>query len=117
VYGLSLGCVAGGCPGSEVQLGGGAAPGTMIHAAGGTLAYTAGDSYSREVRVVSLDCLNSGGCSPQTALAGAAAGLVSPDGASVVVEQQGVGLNVLNLASGTTTQLSDGGALAKARWN
>jgi hypothetical protein len=89
----------------------------MIHAAGGTLAYTAGDSYNREVRVLSLDCLSSGGCSPQTALTGAAAGLVSPDGASVVVEQQGVGLNVLNLASGATTHLSDGGALATARWN
>ena len=92
----------------------------MIHAAGGTLAYTgypAGNTYDREVRVVSLSCLESGGCSPQTALGGAVAGLVSPDGASLVVEQQGVGLNVLNLASGTTTHLSDGGALAAARWN
>lgn len=118
VFALSLGCAdSGTCAGSAAQLGGGPAPGTMIHAAGGTLAYTAGDSYSREVRIVPLDCLSSGGCSPQTALTGAAAGLVSPDGASVVVDQTGVGLNVLNLSSGTTTYLSDGGALATARWN
>lgn len=117
VFGLWLGCATSSCSGSAVPLGGSAAPGTMIHAAGGTLAYTAGDSYSREVRVVSLSCLTSGGCSPQSVLSGAASGLVSPDGASVVVEQQGAGLNVLNLTNGTTANLSDGGALATARWN
>lgn len=122
IFGTWLGCAsAGSCAGSAVQLGGNAAPGTMIHAAGGVLAYTGytadpNNSYDREVRVVSLGCVNSGGCAAQSVLGSALSGLVSPDGSSVVVEQIGVGLSVLNLSSLSTSYLSDGGVLATARW-
>jgi hypothetical protein len=122
VYGLWLGCAASGtCAGSAVQLGGNAVPGTMMHAAGGLLAYTGyatdpNNAYDREVRVVSLGCVNSGGCNAQSVLAGAVAGLVSPNGDSIVVEQVGAGLNILNLSALSTSYLSDGGLITTARW-
>jgi hypothetical protein len=122
VYGLWLGCAASGtCAGSAVQLGDNAVPGAMIHAAGGMLAYTgygadANNAYDREVRIVALGCVNSGGCSAQSALTGAVSGLVSPSGESVVVEQVGTGLSILNLSTLSTSFLSDGGLLATARW-
>jgi hypothetical protein len=122
IYALWLGCAeSGACAGSAITLGGSAVPNTMIHMGGGVLAYTGysadpNNPNDRDVRVVSLGCLNSGGCSPQSVLGGAVAGLVAPDGGSMVVEQLGVGLNVLNLSSLSTTYLSDGGALVTARW-
>jgi hypothetical protein len=122
VFAIWLGCIdAGACVGSALTLGSTAAPGTMLHADGGILAYTGysadpNNPNDRDVRVVSLNCLNSGSCSPQSVLGGAVAGLVSPDGSSLVVEQVGVGLSVLNLSSLGTTYLSDGGELVAARW-
>ena len=121
VFAVWLGCVdSGACLGSAVTLGS-TAPGTFIHADGGILAYTGysadpNNPNDRDVRVVALNCLSSGACSSQSVLGGAVAGLVSPDGSSVVVEQVGVGLNVLNLSSLSTTYLSDGGELVTARW-
>jgi hypothetical protein len=123
IFAIWLGCAdSGSCAGTGVQLGSSAAPGTMLHVSGNVLAYTGytadpNNPNDRETRVVSLDCLNSGGCSPQPVLGGAVAGLVSPDGGNVIVEQVGVGLNVLSLSSLSTTYLSDGGALVTARWN
>ena len=122
VFAIWLGCVdSGACAGTAITLGTTAAPGTLLHVNGGVLAYTGysanpNDPNDRDVRVVSLNCLNSGSCSPQSVLGGAVAGLVSPDGSSVVVEQVGVGLSVLNLSSLSTTYLSDGGSLVTARW-
>lgn len=122
VYALWLGCAdSGACAGTAIPLGTGAAPNTMIHEAGGILAYTGynadpNNPSDRDVRLVSLGCLNSGGCAAQSVLGGAVAGLVAPDGGSVVVEQVGVGLNVLNLSNLGITYLSDGGSLVSARW-
>lgn len=124
VQAVNLNCVgAGSCLSAAQTIGENAAPQARVHASGGTLVYTAYTSdpnnpNDREVRGVDLGCLNSGACQPVTVLGGAVAGLVSPDGRYVIVEQLGSGLSSLDLASGNLAYLSDAGApLLKARWN
>ena len=127
---VNLGCVgAGNCAGSAVTLGANAAPQTMLHIAARTLAYTAyaqdpNNLNDREVRIVNLNCLNDpASCAAQTFLGGAVAGLLSPDGGALIVEQAGSGMNILNLGTLASTYLSDlpGGTpgsplLTAARW-
>lgn len=123
VQALPLSCVeAQNCQGVALTLGTNVAPQTMMDIGGTALVYTAytQDPYNaadREVRVVDLNCLgNPPGCAPRPALSGAVAGLVSPDGAYVVVEQGGT-LSTLRLADGQLTHQADGGLLSRARWN
>lgn len=127
---VNLGCVgAGNCAASAVTLGANAAPQTMLHVAARTLAYTAyaqdpNNLNDREVRIVNLNCLNDpASCAAQTFLGGAVAGLLSPDGGALIVEQAGSGMNILNLGTLASTYLSDlpGGSpgsplLMAARW-
>jgi hypothetical protein len=75
------------------------------------------------VRLVSLGCLgNPSSCQPTTLLAQAAAGLLSPDGKYVVVDQIGTGINALQIASLNLNSMSDplggqlGAGLVWARW-
>jgi hypothetical protein len=121
---VNLNCVgAGDCLNAAQTLGGNAAPRTRVQAMGGTLVYTAYTSdpnnpNDREVRGVDLGCLNGGGCNPVTVMGSAVAGLLSPNGRYVIIEQMGSGLSSLDLATGNTAYLSDAGApLLKARWN
>lgn len=121
VKAADLACVqVGGCVENAVTLGGNAAPQTMLHIGGGTLVYTA-QNGGYEVRAVDLRCLsNPASCQAVPVLSGAIAGLVSPDGAYVVVEQVGGGLNALRLTDGQLTYLSDPAGqslLPYARWN
>ncbi len=119
---LDLTCAASDiCPQSAVLLAPNAAPQTAISVANERLVYTgyaqnASDPNDREVRVVNLACLTSGGCAAQTVLAGAAAGALSPDGRYLLVESAN-GLESLDLSSGARAYLSDrGAALNRARW-
>jgi hypothetical protein len=124
VQAVNLGCIGtGDCLNSAQTVGDNAAPQGRVHAAGGTLVYTAftadpNNPNDREVRGVDLGCLSAGTCSPVTVIGSAVAGLVSPDGRYVIVEQMGSGLSSLDLSTGNATYLSDAGApLLKARWN
>lgn len=124
IYALSLGCLnAANCLSSASPIGINAAPGTILHIAGGTLAYT---SYSadpnnpadRAVNVIDLGCLNGGGCQPVPVASGAVAGLVSPDGTAVVIEGA-TGINAFNLVTFNPAWLSDysgGQLLLDAQW-
>jgi len=114
VEGVHLDCAsAGNCIGSIALIGSNAAPQTILDAAGNTLVYTAynQDAYNpadREVRAVNLSCLGAS-CQPQALVSQAVAGLVSPDGAYVVVDQGGNGMNALSLQSLQLTYLSGAG--------
>lgn len=106
------------CATSTVMLGTGIAPQTLLDVTDRTLAYTASSGYGGEVRVVDLTCLpNPATCAPRTVAANAVNGAVAPGGQYVLVEGNGT-LNVLRVADGQLTYLSDspGGLLAKARW-
>jgi Tol biopolymer transport system component len=128
VKAVNVGCVGGDCIGSAMTLGTNAAPRTWVNAAGNVLAYTAfnqnaNDPNDREVRLVSLGCLgNPSSCQPTALLAQAAAGLLSPDGKYVVVDQIGTGINALQIASLNLNSMSDplggqlGAGLVWARW-
>ncbi|MCC6805099.1 MAG: hypothetical protein IT319_19625 [Anaerolineae bacterium] len=115
-------CVSGDvCLNSSVPMVTNAAPQTAVTRAATTLVYTGysqnpNDPNDREVRVVSILCLNGGACSPQTVASGAVAGAVSFDARYAVVETP-AGLNSLDLTSGALAYLSDRGApLTGARW-
>lgn len=123
VFAVNLGCVgSNNCLQSAVSLGGNSAPQTWLHVAGNTLAYTAytqdaRNPADREVRVVNLNCLGSPpSCQPTGVVAGMTAGLVSPDGGFVTADQNGAGLNSINLSSGTVVNLSGSVNLTRARW-
>lgn len=115
------------CVDGALTLASSAAPQTWIHVVDDALVYTAyaadaRNPNDREVRHIDLVCLNTGTCQPRTLLAGAVAGLISPDGAYVVVDVAGNGLNALNMSSLSLTPLSGaygtlGAALVTARWN
>jgi hypothetical protein len=109
------------CLSSAVAIAPNAAPQTAINTAGGVLVYTAyaqnaNDPNDREVRVVNLACLSSGGCAAQTVATTAIAGAMSANGRYTVIES-GNGLESLDLISGARAYLSDrGAALNRARW-
>lgn len=129
VKAVNLGCVSSGnCLNSAVTLGQNAAPRTWVSVGGDTVVYTAytqdaNNPNDREVRAVSLGCLsNPSSCQPTSLLGQAVAGLVSPDGAYVVVDQAGSGVNALYIPGANLTYLSDslggqlGTGLNLARW-
>lgn len=124
IYAVSLSCLnAGNCLSSASLLGINAAPGTVLHISGGTLAYTSytadpNNPADRAVNVIDLACLGSGGCQPIPVVSGAVAGLVSPDGMAVVIEGA-AGLNAFNLVTFNPAWLSDysgGQLLLDAQW-
>ena len=122
---VDLACVsAGNCLGSAFVIGTNAAPRTLFHAANNTLVYTAyasdaNNPNDREIRVVELNCLPN--CQPVTLMTNAVAGLASPNGAYVVADIGGVGLNIVRIADLNRVFLSDsmgvlGSGLLTARW-
>lgn len=130
VQALELSCVtAGNCLNAIVTLGGQAVQRLWIHATGNTLAYTAYTSDpnnpgDRVVQVINLRCLGDPtSCQPATLATQAVAGLVSPDGAYVVADVIGNGLNVLRVADRLQTYMSGslggqpGTGLNLARWD
>lgn len=128
IQAVNLTCTQNGsCVDGALTLGSSAAPQTWVHVVGDALVYTAyaadaRNPNDREVRHIDLACLVSGACQPRTLLAGAVAGLISPDGAYVVVDVAGNGLHALNMSSLSLTPLSGaygtlGAVLLTARWN
>jgi hypothetical protein len=120
---VNLGCASSDtCLNSSAVIAQNAAPQTTLQVGGRVLAFTGfaanpNDSSDREVRALSLGCMNDpASCAPQTILGGAVAGAVSANGRFVVIES-GSGLESLDLSSGQRAYLSDrGAALAGARW-
>jgi hypothetical protein len=123
VEGVNLNCAgSGNCAGSIAVLAGNVAPQTRLDTAGNRLVYTAytqnpGNPADREVRAIDLGCLG-GTCQPQALLSQAVAGLMSPDGAYVIVDQGGNGMSSLSLQSLQVVSLSSAGnnVLNTARW-
>lgn len=83
-----------------------------FNVAGSRLAYT---SSAQSAAAVDLSCLSSGSCQPVT-VSGSTAGPVSGDGRYVVVQQNG-GLAAVDLLTGASAYLSDGGKADAATWN
>lgn len=126
LFALPIACIdTATCSSSALVLDAATAPNTLMDIANGVLAYTGYSAYSndtndRDVRVIVLDCLNSGVCAPQSVLSGANAGLLAPDGRALVVEQIGAGISILDLTNGATIALTDslgGAGLSSARWS
>ncbi len=127
IYAVPFSCVASdSCLDSAVAVVGDAAPQTPYHVADGRLVYTAfrddaRNPNDRSVHIVDLACLNSGACEAVTLLPDAAAGLLSADGAYVVVDIIGQGMQTLNVDTLTLSYLSGSGgplgsSLSFARW-
>lgn len=125
LYAVPTACLFGGaCAAQTIALSANAVPNLPVHASGGILAYTAfsadpNNAADRTVALVDLACLNTGSCAGQPIVNGALAGLVAPDGRSLIVEGAS-GLSAFNLATAAAAYLSDysGGALLlSARWN
>lgn len=118
---VSLDCLQSNtCLDMVFNIGGQAAPDTLLSMGGGVLVYTAYtqnpfDEADREIRLGGTGCLD---CGTSTVLTGAVAGLVSPDGRYVVADIIGDGLYAVNLNNLNRVYLSGPGAdLLKARWN
>lgn len=101
---LNLTCIdTASCAGRGITLADRAAQRTWMHVGGSSLIYTAytqdpANPSDREARLVDLRCL----ADPSTCAAGivsaqAVGGLVSPDGAYVIIDQASSGLNIVNL--------------------
>jgi hypothetical protein len=129
VQALNLSCInEGNCLEQAVTLGQNAAPSTWVHVAGNTLAYTAytqdaTNPNDREVRAVDLTCLGDPGtCQAIPLLLPAVAGLLSPNGMYLTVDEASGGLQVVQVSSLNLAYLSGsmGGALGNGlnliRW-
>ncbi|RMG87902.1 MAG: hypothetical protein D6712_04780 [Chloroflexi bacterium] len=127
IYAVPFNCVASdSCLNSAVAVVTDAAAQTPYHVANGRLVYTAfrddaRNPNDRSVHMVDLACLNSGACAAMTLLPDAVAGLLSSDGAYVVVDIIGQGMQTLNVDTLTLTYLSGAGgqpgdSLSFARW-
>lgn len=126
VKGVDLNCVnANNCLDSAFNIGTKVVPLSMMHVSGGRLAFTtytnaANNPTDRTIQIVNTNCLP--GCQPQTVLTSAVAGLLSPDGAYLMVDIADNGLNIVGLASGNVVYLSGsmggqlGAGLVFARW-
>lgn len=126
LYYADLACAArGDCAQTATLLAANLAPRTRLARAGDELFFTtfATDAFNpqdREARLLTLTCLPA--CQSRLLMAGAVAGGLSPDGAYALVDQAGVGVQLVSLADRATLFLSASGdplgsTLPRIIWN